>query len=402
MINLNTPPHNLDAEKSVIGSVLFLNQALDDIDLKPEEFYQESHETIFGAIRTMWASGTRGIDAVNLSNKLMSLGKFEEIGGAAYIAEILESVPHAAHVKYYANIVREKAQQRGIINACREAMQKAYSGESGDVVAELESSLLALRETSCGGDIITMDTAVDALEQMEANPASIHPTGLTDIDRQIRGGLRGKQLIVVAGRPGSGKSIAGGQIAKTFSERGEPSLIVSLEMDRAEMAERFDKSVDRRTLRGLPLYLVDSAFEAGRIAGLIRLAKRKHKIQLAVVDYLQLAESSDRKASRERQVAEISRTLKRLAAELKIPIIAACQLNRSNEKEQRLPRLSDLRESGSIEQDADIVILLHQAEDGQAKAIVAKQRNGSTGVVPLTFVGERFRFENHTPYSGNL
>lgn len=205
--------------------------------------------------------------------------------------------------------------------------------------------------------------------------------------------MRDGQLTIVGGRPGSGKSVLTGQIAKSFADRGEPALIVSLEMDRAEMAERYDKSIDRRTLRGLPIYLVDSAYEAGRIASLIRLAKRKYNIQIAVLDYLQLTESDDRKASRERQVAEVSRMMKRLAGELKIPVVAACQLNRNNDKEQRLPRLSDLRESGSIEQDADIVVLLHR-DELEAKAIVAKHRNGCTGVVPLTFNGDVFRFEN--------
>ncbi len=242
---------------------------------------------------------------------------------------------------------------------------------------------------------VRLTDAVDALERLERNPAAVHSTGLTDVDRQIRGGVRGNQFVIIGGRPGSGKSILGGQIAKTFAERGEPSLIISLEMDRAELAERFDKSIDRHTLRGLPLYLVDSVCEADRIAGLIRLAKRKHGIQLVFLDYLQLAESSDRLASRERQVAEVSRMCKRLAMELRIPVIAACQLNRASDKENRPPRLSDLRESGSIEQDADIVLLLHRDEHDNAKVIIGKQRNGSTGIVPLAFRPEIYRFDNH-------
>lgn len=394
MDGLRIPPQNLDAERSVLGSVLLMNEAIDAIDLKPDEFYSDANRIVFEAVLEMWRAGSRAIDAVTLADALIQRNEFEEIGGAGYLAELLDTVPHASHVRHYAKIVRQKAQQRNLIYACTESIERAYDGESDDVIAQLESKLLNIREASTGGDIVTMAGAVDALEEQERNPAAIHSTGLVDLDNLIRGGLRDGQLIIAGGRPGSGKSVLSGQVVKSFAERGEPALIVSLEMNRAEMAERYDKSVDRGTLRGLPIYLVDSAYQAGQIASLIRLAKRKHGIQIVVLDYLQLTESDDRKASRERQVAEVSRTMKQLAGELRIPVIAACQLNRSSDKENRLPRLSDLRESGSIEQDADIVVLLHQDDNG-ARAIVAKQRNGCTGVVPLSFRGDKFRFENH-------
>lgn len=390
---IRIPPQNLDAERSVLGSLLLFNDAIDAIDLRPDEFYRVEHQTIFTAVRDMWSTGCRAIDGVTLVEALTNRGELEAAGGAECIAELLDTVPHASHARYYASIVRQKSQQRRVIYACTDAIEKAYSGESDEVIAELDSDLLSIREASTSGDIVSIADAVNALEERERNPAAIHSTGLVDLDQQIRGGLRDGQLTIVGGRPGSGKSVLTGQIAKSFADRGEPALIVSLEMDRAEMAERYDKSIDRRTLRGLPIYLVDSAYEAGRIASLIRLAKRKYNIQIAVLDYLQLTESDDRKASRERQVAEVSRMMKRLAGELKIPVVAACQLNRNNDKEQRLPRLSDLRESGSIEQDADIVVLLHR-DELEAKAIVAKHRNGCTGVVPLTFNGDVFRFEN--------
>ncbi len=400
--SLRVPPQNLDAERCVIGSLLFRNDTIDEIDLKPAEHYAPAHQTMHAAIREMWHSGCRAIDAVTLAEELSRRDKLEDVGGVAYIGEVCDAVPHAAHVRYYSNIVRKKAEQRSLIYACTEAMKDAYDDASDDVLAELEAKLLNIRESTSSGEIVTMADAVDALEELERNPAAVRSTGLADVDRYIRGGLRGNQFIIIGGRPGSGKSILQGQIAKSFAERGEPSLIISLEMDRAEIAERYDKSVDRRTLRGLPIYLVDSVCEVDRIAGLIRLAKRKHGIQLAALDYLQLAESSDTKASRERQVAEVSRMCKRLAMELKIPVIAACQLNRASDKENRPPRLSDLRESGSIEQDADIVLLLHRDEDDNAKLIIGKQRNGSTGIVPLAFRPAVFRFENHSPDVGRL
>lgn len=392
---IRIPPQNLAAERSVLGAVLLFNDAIDAIDLRPEEFYSVENQVIFATVREMWSTGCRAIDGVTLVEALRKRGKLEVSGGSGHIADLLDAVPHASHARYYANIVRQKSLQRNVINVCSDAIEKAYSGEFDEMIADLDSKLLGIREASTSGDIVTMADAVDALEERERNPAAIHSTGLVDLDRQIRGGLRDGQFMIVGGRPGSGKSVLAGQIANAFADRGEPALIVSLEMDRAEMAERYDKSIDRRTLRGLPIYMVDSAYEAGRIASLIRLAKRKHNIQIAVLDYLQLTESEDRKASRERQVAEVSRMMKRLAGELKIPVVAACQLNRNNDREQRMPRLSDLRESGSIEQDADIVLLLHQGDNG-ANAIVAKQRNGCTGVVPLTFRGDLFRFENHS------
>jgi replicative DNA helicase len=401
MTDVRLPPQNLDAERCILGSLLFLNDAIDEIDLKADEFYSGHHSTTYEAIRGLWNNGCRGIDVVTLADELNKRGELDQVGGLSFLADLLEAVPHAAHAAYYAGIVRTKARQRQLIAACTETISKAYDDDSADLLAAHETKLLNIRETASGGELATMSEAVDALEALERNPAAVHSTGLADLDRQIRGGLRDSQFVIVGGRPGSGKSALSVQIALAFAQRGEPSLIVSLEMDRAELAERAVKSIDSRTLRSLPVYIEDTASEADAIAATIRLAARKHGIRLAVLDYLQLAESSDRKANRERQVAAVSRQCKRLAMELKIPILAACQLNRESTKEQRPPRLSDLRESGSIEQDADIVILLHQ-DELNAKAIVAKHRNGSTGLVPLTFRPERFTFENHAHYTGRL
>jgi replicative DNA helicase len=399
MNDIRLPPQDLDAERCVLGSLLFLNAAIDQIDLKADEFYSGHHSTAYEAVRGLWSNGCRGIDVVTLANELSKRGELDQVGGMTFLAELLEAVPHAAHAAYYADIVRTKARQRQLITACTETITRAYDDDSADLLAAHETKLLNIRDTASGGELVTMNEAVDALEALERNPAAVHSTGLADLDRQIRGGLRDSQFVIVGGRPGSGKSVLAAQIATAFAQRGEPSLIVSLEMDRGELAERCVKSIDRQKLRSLPIFIEDTASQADAIAATIRLAARKHGIRLAVLDYLQLAESSDRKANRERQVAAVSRMCKRLAMELKIPILAACQLNRESTKEQRPPRLSDLRESGSIEQDADIVILLH-LDEFNAKAIVAKHRNGSTGIVPLTFRPERFRFENHAHYEG--
>ena len=244
-----------------------------------------------------------------------------------------------------------------------------------------------------------MSEAVDELERRENNPTLIRKTNLIDLDRQISGGLADGQLMIIGDRPGSGKSVLGVQIAATFALRDEPALIASLEMMRGEIAGRLAESVNREELRHLPISIVDRTFGLNRIAAHIRLAAHRDGIRLCVVDYLQLIEPDDRSANHERQVAETSRTLKRLAMETQVPIIACCQLNRASEREDRKPRLADLRESGSIEQDADIVGLLHRTTEN-SELIVAKNRSGAPGVVQLTFRPECFRFENSPIYSG--
>lgn len=390
-------PHDAEAEKSFLGSVMLDVTRLDETDVRPDDLFDGRHQTVLKCVEALREKRIP-VDTVSVATELTESGQLDEAGGVEYIAELIESVPHAAHAKFYAATVLKNAKLRGIIAAAQEACHSAEYGEPEEVIAQVEMSLQALRERTTGGEIISMDDAVSALETREANPAAITPTGLTDLDRQIRGGLRAGQFIIAAGRPGSGKSVLGAQIVLHAAESGKASLIVSLEMDRSELAERFSTSIDRQQLRGLPVWLTDVVFEASKIAAVIRQAKRKHGIEIVFLDYLQLSESSDRKASRERQVAEVSRMCKRLAGELKIPVIAGCQLNRQSETEKRLPKLSDLRESGSIEQDADIVILLHRESEGLAKAIISKQRNGRTGVVPLTFRGDRFRFENHSSF----
>ena len=389
------PPQDLDAERAVLGSIILDPSKLDEIALRAEEFYHLGHGTAFAAIAGMWAEGTKAIDAVTICERLISLGQLAEVGGAEFIMDAMQFVPHAAHAVHYAGIVRKKAQQRETIRICTESIERAYTDECDEVVAALERSLLAMRETGSTGEIVHVSDGIDEFERRERDPSAVYRTGLTDLDTMLAGGFRGGQLIIPAGRPGTGKSIISGQFAETFARRGDPALVVSLEMDRAELAGRYVASVDRQKLRGMPLYMVDSAFDAGRICGLIRLAKRKHGIKIAVVDYLQLAKASDKKLPREQQVAEVSRSLKIIAMELKIPVIAACQLNRNSEKENRRPKISDLRESGSLEQDADVVLLLHHDDQaGTSECIVGKQRNGQTGIVNVAFRGDKYRFEN--------
>lgn len=393
---LNIPPHNIDAERGVLGAMLLRNDAIDLVDLQPADFYGHGHDVIYAAIKDAWNRGHRAIDATTLASELERRGTLADAGGAYQLAEIIESVPHAEHVRYYAGIVRHKSQLRQIIGIGRDVAAAAYNADAdpNDLLATIDRRALAICEASTSGDFATMDDAVNALEERENNPAAIHSTGLIDFDRQISGGLKDGEFAVFGGRPGAGKTIMVDQIAMAFAQRGEPALICSLEMRREEIAGRYAKSVQRDALRKLPIQIVDTAHTLPRIASLIRLAHRRDNIQLAIVDYLQLVESDNRASNRERQVADVSRTLKRLAMELNILVIAASQLNRGTEHDNRKPRLSDLRESGAIEQDADVVGLLHRGDDGEAELVVAKQRNGPRGIVHLAFRPEVFRFEN--------
>ncbi len=238
-----------------------------------------------------------------------------------------------------------------------------------------------------------MSDAVDALEAYEIDPGAIGRTGFLQLDQMLDGGFREAQSIIVAGRPGHGKSVLVCQFARTSAERGEPALILSLEMLEREIAGRFSKTIARNRLRSLPVFFDDTAVMANKICSRIRYAKRRYGIRLAVLDYLQLVEPDDKKSQRERQVAEVSRAIKLLARALRIPIIVACQLNRQNSNEKRKPRLSDLRESGSIEQDADVVLMLHETEDGESEFILAKNRGGPCGIVMATFNRPKFMFD---------
>lgn len=402
--DIRLPPQDLDAERGVLGSLMLMPSAIDEIAtmIATEDFYSDANQRIYASIRDMHHRGCRGIDSVTIADELSRRREFENVGGFGYIAQIVEDVPHAEHVKYYAAIVRDKARMRNLIYLCKETLQKAYHATDADeLIAELDSHTLRLRDSGATGELHSMNDAVDELEAYECNPGAVGRTELPELDRMLSGGFREAQSIIVAGRPGHGKSALVCQFAKVSAERGEPALILSLEMLKREIADRCSKTIDRKTLRQLPIHFDDSVVVANKICSRIRYAHRRYGIKIAVLDYLQLVEPDDRKSQRERQVAEVSRSMKLLARELRIPIVVACQLNRQSANEKRKPRLSDLRESGSIEQDADIVLMLHESEDGDSEIIVAKQRGGPCGVVRVTFDRPRFMFACE-PWTGNL
>ena len=434
------PPQNLVAEQSVLGSVLLHNEAIDEIAdfLHPSQFYSEAHQHIFTAILKMHELGIRGIDAVTLAEELDRRQQLDQIGGVRYLLEILESVPHAAHVKYYAEIVRDKYIQRSLTNVCTEVLKECYEGttDTADVLNLAERGVFSILEqqetgTKLSFDEILLDT-MDRINTRMGKEGSISglSTGFSDLDRQTNG-FQPAELVILAARPSMGKTAFVCNIAEWVSGPGETGvLIFSLEQSKLEIAERFlciRARLDGHRLRKGQLEpaerdsLLQAASElstiklfiddfpgrtVGQISAICRRLKRRANIGLVIIDYLQLIEPEDKKASREQQIAQTTRRLKGIAKENEFPIIALSQLNRGVElREDKRPRLADLRESGAIEQDADIVMFLHRPDaynpedrPGEAEVVVAKHRSGPTGIVTLRWRRESMRFEDYSAF----
>lgn len=436
---LRVPPQNLDAERGVLGSVLLLNEAIDEVGevLKAEHFYSDSHQKIYSAIRDLYENNVKGIDGVTLANELVRRGELEEIGGAAYLGEILDAVPHAAHVRYYSDIVREKYLQRSLIYACTEILSDSYdlSTDIEDLLQSAERKVFGIVEQQVGaGNIAIGDILMDAFDRIEerlSNEGEVSgvTTGFADLDGQTTG-FQPTELIILAARPSMGKTAFVCNVAEAIARQSEKGvLLFSLEQSNLELAERFlciTSRVNGHDLRAgnltaeqrdqlmigsdelsrLPLFIDDKPGRTmAQIAALSRRLHRKSPLGIIIIDYLQLVEPDDKGTPREQQIASISRRLKFLAKELRVPVIALSQLNRGVElREDKRPRLADLRESGAIEQDADMVMFLHRPDaydpedrPGEAEIIVAKHRSGPTGMVRLTWRKEFMRFEGYSP-----
>lgn len=431
---LRTPPQHLEAERGVIGSVLLDCSVLPEvaIEVAPEDFFRDGHRILFAGILECSESGGP-VDALILAEHLERQGTYATAGGDEALSEIVGSVPHAAHALTYARIVRQTATARRVVEAAEETLRECYAGalKADELLAAAEGRFLAISESRLSASAATADETIE--ESVGQIVARREPTGhgvmsgLGELD-DITGGFQPGQLIIVAARPSIGKSaLAQGILTTAAADQGIASLLVSLEMSRAEVGERllaarsgldghllkhprlmraddnrrlFDASEDLRTF---PFWVDDSPSRTlTQIAAVARRLKRQHGLGLAVIDYIQLIDAQPRKGeSRQEQVARISHRLKGIARELSIPVIALAQLNRQSEqREDRRPRLSDLRESGQIEADADLVILLHRPEladpndrPGEADAIVAKNRNGPVGTARLRFVKHCTRFE---------
>ena len=418
---LKLPPQNLDAERGVLGSILLMNEAIDEVgeSLKAEHFYSDAHQKMYAAIQQLYEKGIRGIDAITLAEELVRRSEFQDVGGAGYLAQILEAVPHAAHVRYYATIVREKWMQRSLIYACTEILSESYNA-SDDVEGLLQSAerriFSILESQGDTGSFAISDILLEAFARIEerqhtAGDVTGITSGFTDLDHQTTG-FQPTELIILAARPSMGKTALVCNIAEAVARKSAKGvLLFSLEQSNLELAERFlsiTARIDGHALRSgtltdaqhdamvrasddlswLPLFNDDKPGRTmTQVAAIARRLHRKSPLGVIIIDYLQLIEPDDKGSPREQQIAQISRRLKFLAKELKVPVIALAQLNRGVElREYKRPRLADLRESGAIEQDADMVMCLQRPEaydpedrPGEAEVIVAKHRSGPTG-----------------------
>lgn len=436
------PPHSPEAERAVLGSILLDPRVLDDVAvvLVPDDFYVDAHRRIYARLLEMHAAN-RTIDLMLLVEELRRHGEFEAVGGSAYLAEIAQSVAVASHAMYYAEVVRNHSFVRALIQAGTDIVRDAFdlSLEPREIINRAEEKILAIRDRRSPGDAVPIsDVLFEAFQMIDRRmqgEATGVPTGFTDLDK-LTGGLHDSELIILAARPSMGKTALATNIAEHVSvDAGLTTLFVSLEMSRLELIQRmlcsrgkinghkfrsgFLSAEDREKLvraagelsRGRLLIDDSPSRTVTEIAAVARRLKRREGLRLVVIDYLQLIEPDNPKDPRQEQVAKITRRLKTLARELKIPILCLAQLNRQTEvvKDNR-PRLSHLRESGAIEQDADVVMFVHREEYyhtreeaqarglcGLAEVIVAKQRNGPVGDVKLTWREEFTRFENAAP-----
>jgi len=437
------PPQDLEAEKSVLGSILFSSEAFDEAirHLQAHCFYGDGHRRIFKCIHAMYERGMRAVDVVTLAHELNRTNDLEEIGGAAYLNEIMATVPHAAHAEYYARIVRDKWMQRSLIEACTESLREAYHGSEdvADILAKSERRIFSIVELQENFSSIAIDDILDVtfqriFERMdkEDTVSGLH-TGFYGLD-DYTSGFQPTELIILAARPSMGKTALVCNFTLAVAKAGKGTLLFSLEQSKEELAERllcihakisghklrkgeldeFDQNTlmeAANEMRTFPIFIDDVAGRTmSQIAAIARRIKRRSTLDIVIIDYLQLIESEDRNLPREQQISSITRRLKFLAKDLSIPVIALAQLNRGVEqREDKRPRLSDLRESGAIEQDADIVMFLHRPEaydpedrPGEADLLVAKNRHGPIGTVELVWLRDMLRFGDKSPINIDL
>jgi len=430
-----TPPQDLSAEQCVLGGMLLSKDAIADVVevLRPGDFYKPAHQTVYDTVLDLYGRGEPA-DPVTVAAELTRRGELPRIGGAPYLHTLISSVPTAANASYYARIVRERSVLRRLVEAGTKIVQLGYAADGGDaddLVDRAQAELYSVTERRTSDDYLplseVMQGTLDEIEAISSRGGAMVgvPTGFADLD-QLTNGLHGGQMIVVAARPAVGKSTLGLDFCRSASvKHGLASVIFSLEMGRNEITMRLLSAEARVALHHMrsgtmsdddwtrlartmstvseaPLFIDDSPnMSMMEIRAKCRRLKQRHDLRLVVVDYLQLMSSGKRVESRQQEVSEFSRSLKLLAKELDVPVVAISQLNRGPEQRtDKRPMMSDLRESGAIEQDADMVILLHREDQyeresprvGEADLIVAKHRNGPTSTVTVAFQGHYSRF----------
>lgn len=357
------------------------------------------------ALRAVWnaleaiAESGKGIDPVLVYEHMTQKGRMPAQISLELLGDLYSARWESAHIDHYCAALQQHATTDDAHGLGEQLAHELF------VTQEVIDSYISKLDQIQRGrkdEIKTVADAVKGLQERKANPLAIHKTWISQLDDILRGGLRDGQSIVIGGRPGAGKSVLMTQIGASVAQQGQGVLIVSLEMMKEELIDRLSRTIDFETLHRLPLYFIDSTSDLGTIQSLVRVACRRYRIGLIVIDYLQLMEAKGgRNESREREIATISRRLKRMALDLQKPVIVGSQLNRESTKKGK-PTLADLRESGSIEQDADIVLLLSASDDGPETLLqVAKQRGGRTGEITLKLDGPKFRFEQEQgPYDG--
>lgn len=437
------PPCDVSAEMGVLGSILLLPDVANDLALilRADDFYDDANRKLYQHMMSMVDAGMK-IDVMLLVNRLKQANDYELIGGSGYLAKLAHSVANAAHAVYYAEIVRSKATFRKLIEASTSILRDAYDEayDAKELVSQAEQRVFSIQDerSSQSADSIS-ELLTKALDRIDARLKGVHTEGgvdtyFTDYDT-MSGGLHNGELVILAARPSMGKTAFAMNIAENVSLRANvPVLFVSLEMSGIELADRLLCSVarvnghrlrngtisqeDRKRLvekameiSNAPLYVDDSPSRSvSEIAAVARrIRQREKRLGMIVIDYLQLIEPDNAKDPRQEQVAKIARRLKAMAREIEVPVLCLAQLNRQAEEgKDHRPRLSHLRESGAIEQDADVVMFVHREEyyhrgdeaaqyAGQAEIIIAKQRNGPVGEIELIWEKEYTRFSDKAP-----
>jgi len=440
---IKVPPHNLDAEQAIIGGILLNNESVSQVldIIGPDDFYREANAAIFECIRHLFEK-SEPIDIITLSQAMTERGQLEAAGGTAYLISLAESVPTSAGITYHAQIVRNLSVKRKLIGQCAAISESCFRDyeKTEDLLERAEQSIYNIAESQITGRLESLHdvimASVDRITNLSSSDGYVTgtPTGFIDFDRKTSG-LQPSDLIILAGRPGMGKTALALNMAHYAASKAKKAVVVfSLEMSKSQLGIRllgFDSGIDSNKLRTgflkdghysklsdaadrlsvLPMYIDDSSsVTVLEMKAKCRRLKKKGELCLVVVDYLQLVQGPRNSESRQIEISEISRSLKAMAKDLNVPVLALSQLNRRVEqRDTKKPQLSDLRESGAIEQDADVIAFLYKDESNKSGAqgagnvvdvSIEKQRNGPTGSFRLFFQKEITRFRDFTDMPG--
>lgn len=441
--NIKVPPHSVEAEQAVIGGLLLDNQTWDQVAdrVSAVDFYRQDHRTIFSAIEALAVKGSP-FDVVTLSERLSETAELDDAGGLPYLATLANDTPSASNIKAYADIVRERSILRSLISVSSEIAESAFNPNgrsSREILDDAERRVFQIAEQGMRNEQgfqslkSLVGRAMEFVGEMSEKGSGVTgiPTGYDDLD-EMTSGLQPGDLVIVAGRPSMGKTTFAMNLTEYAAiSLKKPAAIFSMEMPGEQLAVRLLSSIGRvnqqrlRTgqlndedwprltsavgiLADTPMFIDDTpALTPTELRARARRLTREHgNLGIIMIDYLQLMRVAGNSDNRASEISEISRSLKALAKELKVPVIALSQLNRSLEQRpNKRPVMSDLRESGAIEQDADVIMFIYRDEvynedtdvKGQAEIIIGKQRNGPIGTVRLTFLGQYTRFENYAP-----